>query len=132
MAKLFVGGLAWATTDDSLRQAFEEFEVEDAVVLKDRETGRSRGFGFVTVAQSKAEDAIAKWDNQELDGRRIRVQAAAAREGDDRRSSGSSYGREGGYSRGGDRNSGERSYGREGGYSRGGERSYGRSEEGGW
>ncbi len=81
MSKLFVGGLAWATTDDSLRQAFAPFDVQDAVVLKDRETGRSRGFGFVTVNEDKAEDAIAKWDNQELDGRRIRVQVAAARDG---------------------------------------------------
>jgi len=94
MSKLFVGGLAWATTDDSLRDAFGEFDVSDAVVLKDRETGRSRGFGFVTVSDSKVNDAIGKWDNNELDGRRIRVQVAAAREG------GSSRGGEsGGFSR---------------------------------
>ncbi|MCA9543593.1 MAG: RNA-binding protein, partial [Myxococcales bacterium] len=47
--KLFVGGLAWGTDDDSLRAAFEAFgEVTDAKVILDRETGRSRGFGFVT------------------------------------------------------------------------------------
>ena len=113
MAKLFVGGLSWDTTNDSLRAAFEEFGVSDAVVLKDRETGRSRGFGFVTVSESKAEQAIAKWDNQELDGRRIRVQAAAAREGGDRRG-----GNSGGF-RGGDRSS-DRGYSRDGGFSRGG------------
>lgn len=47
--KLFVGGLAWATTDDGLRQAFERFgQVAEAKVIMDRETGRSRGFGFVS------------------------------------------------------------------------------------
>lgn len=96
MAKLFVGGLAWATTDDSLRAAFEEFEVFDAVVLKDRETGRSRGFGFVTISEAQADAAIAKWDNQELDGRRIRVQTASARKDgfNSRSSSGGRYSRE--------------------------------------
>ena len=115
MTKLFVGRLAWATTDDGLRAAFEEFDVSDAVVLKERETGRSRGFGFVTVAEEKAQDAIAKWHEQELDGRRINVEVAAAREGGSR----------GGFSRGGDRGfsreGGDRGYSREGGYSRGGD-----------
>ena len=47
--KLFVGGLAWGTTDDGLRQAFDRFgEVAEAKVIMDRETGRSRGFGFVS------------------------------------------------------------------------------------
>lgn len=97
MSKLFVGGLAWATTDDSLREAFQEFEVSDAVVLKDRETGRSRGFGFVTVSEARVDEAIAKWDNVELDGRRIRVQVAAARDSGASRPAGGN----GGYSRGG-------------------------------
>ena len=49
--QVFVGGLAWATEGDHLREHFGQFgEVTDAVVLKDRETGRSRGFGFVTFA----------------------------------------------------------------------------------
>lgn len=118
MAKLFVGGLAWATTDDSLRAAFEEFEVSDAVVLKDRETGRSRGFGFVTVSESNADAAINKWNDQELDGRRIRVQAAAAREGGSR----GGFSQGGGFSRGGNGGfSREGGYSRDGGYSRGGD-----------
>lgn len=100
MSKLFIGGLAWATTDDSLRSAFSEFEVSDAVVIKDRETGRSRGFGFVTVSEARVNDAIQKWDNQELDGRRIHVQVAAAREGGSSRGGfGGRGGQEGGYSR---------------------------------
>jgi len=124
MAKLFVGGLAWATTDDSLRAAFEEFEVSDAVVLKDRETGRSRGFGFVTVDASKVGDAIAKWNDQELDGRRIRVQEAAAREGGSSRGGDRGFSRGGSYSRGGDDNGYSRS-----GYSRGGDEGYSRSRD---
>ena len=53
--KLFVGGLAWATTSEGLRKAFEEFgEVIDAKVITERETGRSRGFGFVTLADDAA------------------------------------------------------------------------------
>lgn len=100
MAKLFVGGLAWATTDDSLRSAFSEFEVQDAVVLKDRETGRSRGFGFVTVSEGSVDAAIAKWDNQELDGRRIRVQAAAPKAEGERRGGNGGFSRGGDYSRG--------------------------------
>ena len=51
--KLFVGGLSWGTDDNGLRAAFEDFgEVVDAKVVTDRETGRSRGFGFVTFASA--------------------------------------------------------------------------------
>ena len=50
--KLFVVGLSWDTTDDVLRQAFASFgEITEAKVITDRDTGRSRGFGFVTFAQ---------------------------------------------------------------------------------
>ncbi|CAI7632316.1 unnamed protein product [Penicillium manginii] len=78
-SKLFVGGLAWATTDDSLRGAFSEF---GNIVLKDRETGRSRGFGFVTLSSpDEANAAVDAMNEQELDGRRIRVQVATERRG---------------------------------------------------
>lgn len=81
--KLFVGGLAWATSDESLREAFEQFgEVNDAKVITDRETGRSRGFGFVTFsAPGDAETAKESMDGAELDGRRIRVDVAEDRRG---------------------------------------------------
>ncbi|KAJ5661699.1 hypothetical protein N7523_003021 [Penicillium sp. IBT 18751x] len=81
MSKLFVGGLAWATTDDSLRQGFEQFgQVTDAIVLKDRETGRSRGFGFVTFASDdEATAAMNAMNDQEFEGRRLRVDKAAER-----------------------------------------------------
>ena len=76
--KLFVGGLSWNTDDNGLRAAFAEFgEVTDAKVITDRDTGRSRGFGFVTFAEAQsATDAIAALDGAELDGRRVRVNMA--------------------------------------------------------
>ena len=79
--KLFVGGLAWATTDEGLHQAFANYgEVVEAKVITDRETGRSRGFGFVTFADAKAaNEAIANMDGSELDGRRINVDEARER-----------------------------------------------------
>jgi cold-inducible RNA-binding protein len=78
MKKLFVGGLSWNTTDQSLGDSFAEFgEVTDAKVITDRETGRSRGFGFVTFADAAAAStAIAQMDGTELDGRTIRVNEA--------------------------------------------------------
>jgi len=83
MSKLFIGGLAWHTDDQALRQKFEEFgQVEEAVVVKDRDTGRSRGFGFVRYAQdTEADAAMQAMNNEEFDGRRIRVDKASDRAG---------------------------------------------------
>ncbi|KAF8135646.1 hypothetical protein EV363DRAFT_1429362 [Boletus edulis] len=80
-AKLYVGNLSWNTTDDSLKQAFEQFgQVVDCIVMKDRETGRSRGFGFVTFnSGEEANGAINNMNEQDLDGRRIRVNLANAK-----------------------------------------------------
>jgi len=80
--KLFVGSLSWNTTDEGLRRAFEKFgEVLEAKVIKDRETDRSRGFGFVSFANPKdAMDAMQAMDGQELDGRTIKVNEAQERE----------------------------------------------------
>ena len=79
--KLFIGGLSWGTTDESMRERFGEFgEVMDAIVVKDRETGRSRGFGFVTFADGAAADAaIAAMNDADFEGRTIRVDKAADR-----------------------------------------------------
>ncbi|KAL7411794.1 hypothetical protein BDY24DRAFT_326600, partial [Mrakia frigida] len=73
-----VGNLSWNTTDDILMQAFSNYgQVLDCIVMKDRETGRSRGFGFVTYgAQPEADAAITGLNDQDLDGRRIRVNMA--------------------------------------------------------
>jgi len=76
--KLFVGGLSWGTTDDGLHQAFDRFgEITEAKVITDRETGRSRGFGFVTFAADEfAAAAAAEMNGTMLDGRTIRVNEA--------------------------------------------------------
>jgi len=81
MSKLFIGGLAWHTDDVALRQKFEEFgEVRDVVVVKDRETGRSRGLGFVTFnTEEEASIAMDAMNNVEFDGRVIRVDKARER-----------------------------------------------------
>ncbi|KAH7926502.1 RNA-binding domain-containing protein [Leucogyrophana mollusca] len=81
MSKLYVGNLSWSTTDDSLRSTFGQFgEVTDSIVMCDRETGRSRGFGFVTMAtEDQAQSAIDNMNEQDFDGRRIKVNMANAR-----------------------------------------------------
>jgi len=102
--KLFVGGLAWETNDDSLRSAFAEHgEVSEAQVVVDRDTGRSRGFGFVTFNNdADAHKARDELNGKELDGREIRVDVAAERnDGDRPRGRGGFRGGRGDY-RGGD------------------------------
>jgi len=76
--KLFVGGLSWDTTDDGLRQAFAVHgEIIEAKVITDRNTGRSRGFGFVTFAKDEdGKKAISKMDGTSLDGKIIKVREA--------------------------------------------------------
>ena len=90
--KLFVGSLSFDTDDGSLRRAFEEFgEVTDAKVISDRDTGRSRGFGFVTFADaSSADAAIDQMNGATLDGRVVNVNEAKERapRRDDRRGGG--------------------------------------------
>lgn len=78
MKKLFVGGLSWGTDDNALAAGFEQYgKVTEAKVITDRETGRSRGFGFVTYANDQdADDAIDQLDNREFDGRVIKVNVA--------------------------------------------------------
>lgn len=80
--KLFVGSLSWNTTDDTLRDFFATAgTVVSASVIKDRETDRSKGFGFVEMSSDEeAKAAIDKLNNQELDGRAIVVSEARPRE----------------------------------------------------
>lgn len=79
--KLFVGSLSWNTNDDELRRAFESFgEITDAKVIADRDTGRSRGFGFVTFKDGAGADAaVAQMNGTMLDGRAIVVNEARDR-----------------------------------------------------
>ena len=76
--KLFGGGLSWDTTSESLRRAFEGFcEVDDAKVISDRDSGRSRGFGFVTLTDAgQVRATIQQMDGFLLDGRNVRVNEA--------------------------------------------------------
>ncbi|KAA8645960.1 hypothetical protein EYZ11_011195 [Aspergillus tanneri] len=120
MSKLFVGGLAWHTTDQTLREGFEKFgPVEEATVVKDHDSFRSRGFGFVRFANAQdAQAAIDAMNDQLFDGRTIRVDKASERTG----------GRNGGYNGRGGYNRPEGGSG--GGYRGGG---YGGSyNDGGW
>ncbi|CAE6467507.1 unnamed protein product [Rhizoctonia solani] len=80
-AKIYVGNLSWNTNDDTLRNVFSQYgNVLDSIVMRDRETGRSRGFGFVTYAtQDEATGAIATANGIDLDGRQIKVNLANAR-----------------------------------------------------
>lgn len=78
--KLFVGGLSWNTTDMILRQAFERFgPVTEAKVVLDRETGRSRGFGFVEMPDDDARAAIEALDGSDFGGRPLGVNEARPR-----------------------------------------------------
>lgn len=98
MSKLFVGGLAWHTDDQTLRQKFEEFgPVEEAVVVKDRDTGRSRGFGFVRFTnEADATNAMGAMNNTEFDGRVIRVDKASSKVGQGGGQAAMQYGGSGG------------------------------------
>ncbi len=113
--KLFVGGLSWNTTDEGLKSAFSRFgDVVDAKVITDRETGRSRGFGFVTFsADEAAAGAVAGMDGKALDGRTLKVNEA-----EERRDGGGGGGRGGGGGYGGGGGGGGRGGG--GGYGGGG------------
>lgn len=90
--KLYVGGLAYSVTDKELEALFaEQGKVDSAVVIKDRDSGQSKGFGFVEMAEAKdAENAIKNLNGKELSGRSIMVNEARPQE--DRRSGGGSGG----------------------------------------
>lgn len=81
MATLYVGNLPWATKAEDLADAFSQYgEVLSSRVITDRETGRSRGFGFVEVNDADAEKMVAALNGTELGGRMITVNEAKSRE----------------------------------------------------
>ncbi|KAH8929609.1 hypothetical protein BT69DRAFT_1201227, partial [Atractiella rhizophila] len=83
-SKIYVGNLSWGTSDETLKATFLPFgPVIDAIVMKDPQTGRSRGFGFVTFgSQQEADNAISAMNDQELvHGRRLKVNVANQRAG---------------------------------------------------
>jgi cold-inducible RNA-binding protein len=97
--KLYVGNLSYSTTDDSLRQRFAACgTVTSAKVMTDRDTGRSKGFGFVEMStDAEAQAAIRELHGQSVDGRALVVNEARPRE------AGGGGGGGGGYGRGGSR-----------------------------
>ena len=96
--KVYVGNLSYGTTDSDLRTMFEEFgSVESAQVIMDRETGRSKGFGFVEMgSQQEAEAAIKALNGKDMDGRALTVNEAKPREDRGGRSGGGGRGGYGG------------------------------------
>ncbi len=80
--KLFVGNIPWSVSSDQLREIFSEVgEIEEAVVITDRMSGRSKGFGFVTfVTEEDAQAAIEKFHEYEYEGRNLTVNVARPRE----------------------------------------------------
>ena len=101
--KIFVGGLNWDATDDDLRESFGECgTITDAVVVNDRDTGRSRGFGFVTYSSDEeAKAAVEKFDGQDFMGRKLTVNEARQREERGDGGGGGGRGGGGGYRGGG-------------------------------
>jgi RNA recognition motif-containing protein len=94
-ARLFIGNLGWNVSEADLAQlAAPHADVLDTKVITDRDTGRSRGFGFMTVEADNVQDVIRALDGQELDGRAIRVNEAEDRPPRDRGRSGGSRGRD--------------------------------------
>ncbi|KAF8329692.1 uncharacterized protein EI90DRAFT_3014579 [Cantharellus anzutake] len=101
-SKVYVGNISWNTTDETLRAIFAEYgNVLDALVMKDRDTGRSRGYAFVTLSSDEEADAaINALNGQELDGRTIKVNKSQPKSsGGGFGGGGGGYG--GGYSGGG-------------------------------
>ena len=81
MKKLYVGNLPWQADDDQLRDIFAEYgDVSSATVITDRDTGRSRGFGFVEMDDAGADRALAEANGQDLGGRPLKVSEARERE----------------------------------------------------
>jgi RNA recognition motif-containing protein len=104
--KLYVGNLSFQTSSQDLEELFAGFgTVESASVVEDRETGRSRGFGFVEMSsQEEGEKAIAELNGQEVAGRELKVNEAKPREDRGGRGGGGGYGGGGGgYGGGGGR-----------------------------
>ena len=98
--KLYVGGLPYATTDTELRDAFAQVgAVESAVIIMDKMSGRSKGFGFVEMASDEdAQKAIDQWNGKDFGGRTLTVNEARPMEERPRRDSrgGGGYGGGGG------------------------------------
>jgi cold-inducible RNA-binding protein len=106
MAKLFVGGLPWATTSDELNQLFSQAgAVISATVIQDKMTGRSKGFGFVEMSDEDAQKATDMLNGSDYGGRKLIVNEARPMTDRPRRSFGDRGGDRGGHGGGGRRDS---------------------------
>ena len=86
---LYIGNLAYTAVEEDLEQAFESFgEIEDIKLMRDRETGRSRGFAFITFEKESESEAAMVMDGKEVAGRSIRVNQAKEKQNGNRRPSG--------------------------------------------
>jgi RNA recognition motif-containing protein len=112
--RIYVGNLSYQTTEGDLSNLFEQVgQVESVNIITDRDTGRSKGFGFVEMGNEEADKAIAQFNGTELNGRSITVNEARPRE---ERSGGGGGGRgRGGFNRGGGGGGGGRDRGGRGG-----------------
>jgi len=100
--KIYVGNLSYQTTENDISNLFGQVgEVESANIITDRDTGRSKGFGFVEMGNEDADKAIAQFNGTELNGRSITVNEARPREDRGGNRSGGAYGRGAGGGRGG-------------------------------
>ncbi len=101
--KLFIGGLAFSTSNERLREVFAQAgAVESASVVTDRDTGQSRGFGFVEMASAEdAAEAVKKFNGKDVDGRTLKVEVANSTGAGGGRSGGGFGNRGGGGGRGG-------------------------------
>ena len=82
MKKIYVGNLPWTTTDADLKELFTTYgDVASASVISDRETGRSRGFGFVEISDEGLQKAIQELDGRDYAGRPLRVNEALEKRG---------------------------------------------------
>lgn len=79
--KLFVGSLPWSINNDSLKELFSQYgEITEAIVITDRDSGRSKGFGFVTFTNEENAKKALEMDGKEIEGRTIVVNTAKPRE----------------------------------------------------
>ena len=75
--KLYIGNLSWSVDDSALKAMFEAYGPEEAIVIKDRYSGRSKGFGFVTIPNDEtAAKAISEMNGKDIEGRELKVSEA--------------------------------------------------------
>lgn len=80
--KLFIGNIEWGATEEDLKELFGQYgEIEEAIIIKDRMSGRSKGFGFITFAEdADADKAIEALNGHDVNGRELVVNEARAKE----------------------------------------------------